>query len=332
MTKIAINGFGRIGRLVFKALIENNFEVIAVNDLTDTKTLAHLLKHDSIYREWSRKVDHDDHNLFVDGKKIIVTKEKEIKNLPWKNLEIDIVVESTGIYTTREKCNLHLEAGAKKVVLTAPSKDPLDITIVKGVNEHLYDSHKHNLISNASCTTNCLAPIVKVLNDNFGVVKGYMTTVHSYTSDQKLVDSPHSDLRRARHAAINMIPTTTGAAKAVSEVIPELKGKLDGIAIRVPVADASVTDFVCELKEETTVQNINWLMKCVSENELKGIIQYLDYPAVSSDIIGNSHSSIFDPEYTKVNGKMIKVLSWYDNEWGYSNRVADIIRVIEGKN
>jgi glyceraldehyde 3-phosphate dehydrogenase len=326
MKKIAINGFGRIGRLVFRALYARNEDVaiVAINDLTDTKTLSHLLKRDSVHGAFPGTITHDERHIIVNGNAIKVFSEKDPTALPWKDLGVDVVVESTGFFTSREKAQLHLDAGAKKVLLSAPGKN-VDITIVKGVNEHLYDAEKHHIISNASCTTNCLAPIVKVLHDNFGIAHGYMTTVHAYTADQRLVDAPHKDLRRARNAAGNIVPTSTGAAKAVAEVIPELKGKLDGIALRVPVPDGSVTDFVCELQKETSVEEINKLVKSVSENELKGVIEYLDYPAVSSDIIGNPHSSIFDPEYTFVSGKNIKVLSWYDNEWGYSNRMVDAI-------
>ena len=326
--RIAINGFGRIGRLVYRALLEKNIDVVAVNDLTDTKTLAHLLKHDSVHGHLKNEVSYNDNNLIVDGKEVKVFAERDPQNLPWGELNIDVVVESTGFFTTREKAALHLTAGARKVILSAPAKGEVDITIVKGVNEHEYNKDTHHVISNASCTTNCLAPLVKVLNDNFGVEKGFMTTIHSYTGDQKLVDAPHSDLRRARHAAINMVPTSTGAAKAVAQVIPELKGKLDGIAIRVPTPDASFTDFIVELKKETTTEEINNLMKAVSQNELKGVIDYLEYPAVSSDIIGNTCSSVFDPELTKVNGKLVKISSWYDNEWGYSNRVVDLIQLL----
>lgn len=329
MKRIAINGFGRIGRLVFRALYARNadVEIVAINDLTDTKTLAHLLKRDSVHGAFSKNVSYDDQHIIVDGKPIQVLSERDPVNLPWKNMAIDVVVESTGFFTSKEKAQAHIDAGAKKVLLSAPGKN-VDFTIVRGVNEHAYDPKTHHIISNASCTTNCLAPIVKVLHDNFGIAHGYMTTVHAYTADQKLVDAPHKDLRRARNAATNIVPTSTGAAKAVAEVIPELKGKLDGIALRVPVPDGSVTDFVCELQKETSVEELNNLMKSVSENELKGIIEYLSYPAVSSDIVGNQHSSIFDPEYTFVTGKNVKILSWYDNEWGYSNRMVDVIELL----
>jgi glyceraldehyde 3-phosphate dehydrogenase len=332
MTKkrIAINGFGRIGRLVFRALQDtlDTCEVVAVNDLTDTKTLAHLLKRDSVHGQFAGEVSFDDKNIVVNGTKIQVLAERDPEQLPWKDLNIDVVVESTGFFTTREACAKHLTAGAKKVVLSAPSKSPVDLTVVRGVNEHNYNAEEHHIISNASCTTNCLAPLVKVLNDNYGIVKGFMTTIHAYTGDQRLVDAPHKDLRRSRAAALNMIPTTTGAAKAVAEVIPAMKGKLDGIAIRVPVPDGSVTDLTCELEREVTVAEINALLKSVSENELKGVIEYADYPVVSSDVVGNSHSSIFDPGLTHANGKLIKVVSWYDNEWGYSCRVVDVILML----
>jgi glyceraldehyde 3-phosphate dehydrogenase len=328
--RIAINGFGRIGRLVFRALQQDceGLEVVAVNDLTDTKTLAHLLKRDSVHGQFAGDVSFDESNIIVDGTPIKVLAERDPEQLPWEELGVDIVVESTGFFTTREACAKHLTAGAKKVVLSAPAKSPVDLTVVRGVNEHDYDADKHHIISNASCTTNCLAPLVKVLNDNYGIVKGFMTTVHAYTGDQCLVDAPHKDLRRSRAAALNMIPTTTGAAKAVAEVIPAMKGKLDGIAIRVPVPDGSVTDLTCELGQDVTVEEINALLKSVSENELAGVLEYADYPVVSSDIVGNPHSSIFDPGLTHVNGKLIKVVSWYDNEWGYSNRVVDVIRML----
>ena len=329
MKNVAINGFGRIGRLVFRAGYgKDGINIVAVNDLTDTKTLAHLLAHDSVHGRFPFDVSYDDEHIIVNGSKIKVFAKRDPKELPWKELGIDVVVESTGFFTTKEKCAFHLEAGAKKVVLSAPAKGPVDITIVKGVNEHLYDKEKHHIVSNASCTTNCMAPITKVLHDNFVVERGFMTTTHSYTGDQNLVDGPHSDLRRARSAAINMVPTTTGAAKAIAEVIPDLKGKLDGIAIRVPTPDASITDMVFELGKETTPEEINSLIESVSKNELKGVIDYLTFPAVSTDIIKNPASSVFDPEYTKVNGKLIKVVSWYDNEWGYSNRVVDVIQLL----
>jgi len=327
MVRVAINGFGRIGRQVFQAGHNDpDIEWVAVNDLTDTKTLAYLLKYDSVHGPFKGNVEHTDDALIVDGKEIKVFAERDPANLPWKDLDIDIAVESTGFFRDREGATKHLTAGARKVLISAPAKEP-DITLVRGVNEKEYDKEKHNIISNASCTTNCLAPLVKVLNDNFGIEHGFMTTTHSYTGDQKLVDAPHSDLRRARSAAVSIIPTSTGAAKAVAEVIPDMKGKLDGIALRVPTPDGSVTDFVCRLKKDASVDEINSLFKNVAQNELKGIIEYVDDPIVSIDIIHNPHSSIFDSGLTHViDGKFVKVVSWYDNEWGYSNRMVDMIK------
>ncbi|MFT4311948.1 MAG: type I glyceraldehyde-3-phosphate dehydrogenase [Candidatus Woesearchaeota archaeon] len=325
MVRIAINGFGRIGRMAFRALLTKSLEVVAVNDLTDTKTLAHLLKHDSVHGQFAHNVTYTDSSIIVDGKEITVFAERDPSQLPWKDLNIDVVIESTGFFTKKEDATKHIHAGAKKVIISAPSPDP-DIMLVKGVNEHQYDPQKHHIISNASCTTNCLAPIVKVLDDNFGIVKGFMTTVHSYTGDQCLVDGPHKDLRRARSAAINMVPTTTGAAKAVGKVIPALQGKLDGIAIRVPTPDGSVTDFVCELKQETAKEQLNWLFEEVSKHHLQGIIEYSEQPLVSTDIVGNPHSCVVDGQLTNVmDKKFVKIIAWYDNEWGYSNRLADII-------
>ncbi|MEM4330534.1 MAG: type I glyceraldehyde-3-phosphate dehydrogenase [Candidatus Pacearchaeota archaeon] len=330
--RIAINGFGRIGRTILRVLLKNNerdLNVVAINDLTDAKTLAHLFKYDTVYRTLENFVSSEENFLLIDDKRIRIFSEKDPLNLPWKDLNIDVVIESTGVFRSKEQCEMHIKAGAKKVILTAPAKGDVDITIVKGVNEHLYNHQIHHIISNASCTTNCLLPLLKVLDDNFKVIKGFMTTVHSYTADQKLVDSPHKDLRRARHAALNIVPTTTGASKAVSDVLPHLKGKIDGMALRVPTADVSITDLVCEVEKETSVEYVNWLMKSVSEHELKGVVQYLDFPAVSSDLIGNSHSCIFDPEYTRVNGRLVKVLAWYDNEWGYCCRVVDLLKIIQ---
>ncbi len=329
MIRVAINGFGRIGRHVFLAGLNSpDIEFVAVNDLADAKTLAHLLKYDSVHGSFKGEISYSDNAIIVNGKELKLFHERNPEMLPWKELNIDVAVESTGLFREREKAELHLKAGAKKVLISAPAKNP-DITIVKGVNEHLYDKGKHHIISNASCTTNCLAPIVKVLNDNFGIEHGFMTTTHSYTADQRLVDSPHKDLRRARSAAINIIPTTTGAAKAVTEVIPELKGKLDGIALRVPCPDGSITDFVCIIKKETTAEEINALFKSVSENELKGVIGFSDEPIVSSDILHSSYSSVFDSLLTKViDGKLVKVVAWYDNEFGYSHRMADVIKLI----
>ncbi|GIU69432.1 MAG: glyceraldehyde-3-phosphate dehydrogenase [Candidatus Woesearchaeota archaeon] len=329
MIRVAINGFGRIGRQVLQAGINDpNIEWVAINDLTDTKTLAHLLKYDSVHGISKYSVEATNDGIIVAGKFIKVLTEKDPEKLPWKELNIDVAVESTGLFTDRTGAIKHINAGAKKVLISAPAKNP-DITIVKGVNEHLYDKNKHHIISNASCTTNCLAPIVKVLNDNFGIVHGFMTTVHAYTADQRLVDAPHKDLRRARSAAVSTVPTTTGAAKTVAEVVPELKGKLDGIALRVPVPDGSITDFVCEVKKDVTIEEINTLFRNVSQYHLKGIIQYSEEPLVSADIIHNSHSAIFDSELTMVIDKrFVKVIAWYDNEWGYSNRMIDVIKII----
>jgi glyceraldehyde 3-phosphate dehydrogenase len=330
MVRVAINGFGRIGRLVFRAgMKKNNIEFAAINDLTDAKTLAHLLKYDSVHGILKEDIKAEGDNIVVDGKKIKILSEKEPENLPWNDLNIDVVVESTGIFRTKEKAEKHIKAGANKVLLSAPFKGDIPVkTIVIGVNEKEYDKEKDNIISLASCTTNCLAPVVKVLNDNFGVEKGFMTTVHAYTNDQKILDLPHKDLRRARAAAMSIIPTTTGAAKAVTLTIPELKGKLDGMAMRVPVPDGSITDFVATLKKETTSEEINKVFKSAAENELKGILEYTEEPIVSIDIVGNAHSSIFDAQSTKMSGNLVKVISWYDNEWGYSNRMADFIEMM----
>ncbi len=329
MVRVAINGFGRIGRQVFQAGHRDwRIKWVAFNDLTDTKTLAHLLKYDSVHGRFQGKVDYNDNALIVNGKEIKVFAERDPANLPWKDLKVDVVVESTGFFRDREGASKHLAAGAKKVLITAPAKEP-DITIVKGVNEHNYDKKKHNIISNASCTTNCLAPMVKVLNDNFGISHGFLNTEHSYTADQKLVDAPHRDLRRARSAAVSIIPTSTGAAIAVTEVIPELKGKLDGIAMRVPSPDGSIVDFVCSLNRETTKEQINKLFHDVSQHHLKGIIEYTQDPIVSSDIIHNPHSCIFDSLLTNViDGNFVRVIGWYDNEWGYSNRIIDVIKLL----
>lgn len=331
--RVAINGFGRIGRMVFKAgMNDSQIDFVAINDLTDTKILAHLLKYDSVHKKLENKIEAKDDSIIIDKKEIKVFAKKDPEELPWKELKIDVVVESTGFFRTNKTANKHIKAGAKKVLISAPAKkeDNCDIpiaTLVKGVNEHDYNNE--TIVSNASCTTNCLAPMVKVLNDNFKIKRGYMTTVHAYTGDQKLLDAPHKDLRRARNAASNIIPTTTGAAIAVTEVIPELKGKLDGIAIRVPVPDGSVTDFVCELEKDATEEKVNELFKSVSQNELKEIVEFSDDPLVSSDIIGNPHSCIFDSMSTKIiQGNFVKILGWYDNEWGYSNRMIDMIKII----
>lgn len=331
-TKVGINGFGRIGRNVFRAALGNpDVEIVAVNDLTDAKTLAHLLKYDSIHGTLNAEVKAEGGNIVVNGKTIKVLAEREPANLPWGALGVEVVVESTGRFTDGDKAAAHLKAGAKKVIISAPAKGE-DITIVMGVNHDKYDAAKHNVISNASCTTNCLAPFAKVLHENFGIKRGLMTTVHSYTNDQQILDLPHSDLRRARAAAMSIIPTTTGAAKAVSLVLPELKGKLNGFAMRVPTPNVSITDLVVELDKAATAEEINAALKKAAEGELKGIMAYSDEPLVSRDYNGNPHSSIVDGLSTMVvEGSMAKVVSWYDNEWGYSNRVVDLIRFIVGK-
>ncbi len=328
MINVAINGFGRIGRLVLRAGIKDkSINWVAVNDVTDAKTLAHLFKYDSVHGKYNGTVEHADDSLIIDGKKIKVLSVLDAANYPWKELNIDVVVESTGKFTDRAGTEQHIKAGAKKVLLSAPGKG-MDLTIVMGVNDSMYDHDIHHLVSNASCTTNCLAPIVKVLNDSFGVKRGFMTTVHAYTADQKLVDAPHKDLRRARSAAVSIIPTTTGAAKTVAEVIPELKGKLDGLSFRVPIPTGSVTDFVCELEKHTTKEEINEAFKKASE-KLKGILEYSAEPLVSADIVHDSHSSIFDSDLTYVmGGNFVKVIAWYDNEWGFSERMVDVIKLI----
>lgn len=323
--KLAINGFGRIGRIVFRKAFEkrNEFEFVGINDLTDAKTLAHLLKYDSVHGKFPFAVKVEGNKLIVDDVEITVSAEKEIENLPWKN-NVDIVLESTGKFTSKQLLEKHLANGARKVVLSAPAKDELDATVVLGVNDDIL-SGKEQTISNASCTTNCLAPMAKVLNDRFGIDRGLMTTIHAYTNDQNILDLPHRDLRRARAAAVNTIPTSTGAAKAVGLVIPELKGKLNGYAVRVPVPDGSLTDFTVVLKSETTKEEINMAMKEASETYLKGVMEYCEEPIVSSDIVGNPHSVIFDSLLTEVNGNLAKVVGWYDNEFGYSSRVLDLI-------
>ncbi len=325
--KVAINGFGRIGRITFRALLKKeNVEVVAFNDLTDTKTLGHLLKYDSVHGKFPGTVEVDGEYLVINGKRIKVYAERDPANLPWGELNIDIVAECTGIFRKREQMNKHLEAGAKKVVLSVPSATPEDVdsTIVLGVNDDVLKP-EHKLVSNASCTTNCLSPVAKVLNDNFGIKTGLMNTIHSYTNDQIILDAPHKDLRRARSAAVSIIPTSTGAAKAIGLVIPELDGKLHGLAMRVPTPDGSVVDLTCELENVPTVEEINAAMKAASEGPMKGILEYCTDPVVSVDIIGNSHSSIFDAELTMVKGNIVKIVSWYDNENGYSNRLADLM-------
>lgn len=331
MTKIAINGFGRIGRLAMRVILDKypEIDVVAINDLTDAKTLAHLFKYDSVHKIFNGDVSTFDNKLTIDNKEIVIFSEKDPENLPWKELGVEIVLECTGIFRTKELAGKHIKAGAKKVILSVPAKDKIDATIVLGVN-HENLTKDDQIISNASCTTNCLAPICKVLNDNFGIIDGIMTTIHSYTNDQRILDLPHSDLRRARSAAINMIPTTTGAAKAIGMVIPELDGKLDGCAVRVPTPDGSLVDLTLTLKTNATVEEINQAMKKAAENEMKDILEFSVQPLVSTDIVGNPHSSIFDSGMTAVKGKLVKVLSWYDNEWGYSNRLVDLMKYVIG--
>jgi glyceraldehyde 3-phosphate dehydrogenase len=328
--KIAINGFGRIGRSVFKVAMERkNIEVVAINDITDSKTLAHLLKYDSNYGKYGKSVEAKEDSLVVGGKKIAVLAERDPKQLPWGKMGVDLVIESTGIFRLREQVAWHLEAGAKRAILTVPAKDKVDKMVVLGVNdEDLKDEDM--IVSNASCTTNCLAPVAKVLHDQFGIVEGLMTTVHAYTSDQRLQDAPHSDLRRSRAAAVSIIPTTTGAAKAVGKVIPALNGKLNGLALRVPVTTGSIVDLTVKLDKDPSVEEVNAAMKSAAEGPMKGILEYTEDPIVSVDIIGNTHSSIFDSGATmKLGSGFFKVLSWYDNEWGYSNRVVDLAERME---
>ncbi len=328
--KVGINGFGRIGRMVLKASIEkgNVLDVVAVNDLTDAKTLAHLFKYDSVHGKFNGEVYAEGNFLVINGKKIEVTAVKNPAELGWGDKGVDVVIESTGIFRKKEQCQMHIDAGAKKVVLTVPPKDEIDNIIVLGVNDDTLKADD-NIVSNASCTTNCLAPMVKVLNDTFGIESGLMTTIHSYTNDQRILDLPHSDLRRARAAAVSMIPTTTGAAKAVGKVIPELNGKLNGCAVRVPTPNGSLTDFVAVLKKEVTAEEVNSAMKEAADGALKGIMEYTEEPLVSCDIIDNSHSCIFDAISTMViDGKIAKVLGWYDNEWGYSNRVVELVQKV----
>ncbi len=327
--KVAINGFGRIGRNVLRASIgESAIEFAAINDITDPATLAHLLKYDSIYGRFDGTVEVGENALIVNGKTIKIIAERDPAKLPWKELGVDIALECTGLFTAREKASAHLEAGAKKVIISAPAQDE-DLTICMGVNHKLYDPTNHNILSNASCTTNCLAPVAKVLQDNFGIVKGLMTTIHAYTNDQRILDLPHKDLRRARAAALSMIPTTTGAAKAVSLVLPELKGKLDGMAVRVPVATVSLIDLVFESEKETTAEEINAAFKKASEGELKGVLGYSEDKCVSVDFNRDPHSSTVDALSTKViGGNQAKVLSWYDNEWGFSSRMKDLMLYI----
>ena len=334
MIKVAINGFGRIGRNVFKIIesIENKgFEVVAINDLTDSKTLAHLLKYDSVFGKFNGEVGYEDDELIVNGKRVKIFAERDPENLPWKELNVDLVVESTGIFRDKKTAEKHIKAGAKKVVISAPAKNE-DITIVMGVNEEKYNPEIHHVVSNASCTTNCLAPFAKVIDEKFKIVKGLMTTIHSYTNDQKILDAPHSDLRRARAAAESMIPTTTGAAKAVALVLPQLKGKINGLAVRVPTPTVSLVDLVFETEEAISVEEINKALKEASENGLNGILGYSEEPLVSRDYFMDNRSSIVDALSTMVIGdKMGKVVAWYDNEWGYSSRVVDLVALMVEK-
>lgn len=325
--KVGINGFGRIGRLVYRAGFKNkNFEFAAVNDLpVGTKTLAHLLKYDSTFGILTDEIKAADSSLIVNGKEVKIVSYKSPSEIPWKDFGVEIVVESTGVFTEKEKAQGHLSSGVKKVIISAPAKNE-DVTIVMGVNDNMYDPKKHNIISNASCTTNCLAPMAKVLLDNFGIKRGLMTTIHSYTNDQRILDLPHKDLRRARAAAVSLIPTSTGAAKAIGSVLPQLKGKMDGYAMRVPTPDVSVTDLTCELEKSTTVEEVNAAFKSAASGVMKEILEYSEAPLVSKDFVGNPKSCIFDPEFTKViDGNFVKILGWYDNEWGYSCRIVDLI-------
>jgi glyceraldehyde 3-phosphate dehydrogenase len=330
--KVAINGFGRIGRNILRASIaEPGIEIVAINDITDPATLAHLLKYDSIFGRLNAELTHTKDTLTVDGKTIKITAEREPAKLPWKDLGIDITLECTGLFTDRAKAAGHLEAGAKKVIISAPAKNE-DITICMGVNHEKYDAGAHSVISNASCTTNCLAPVAMVIHESFGIERGLMTTIHAYTNDQRILDLPHKDLRRSRAAALSMIPTTTGAARAVSLVLPELKGKLDGMAVRVPVPTVSLIDLVVELEKETTAEEVNAALKAAAEGRLSGILEYCEEPCVSIDFKGNPHSSIVDAPSTKMIGpKMLKVLSWYDNEWGFSCRMRDLTLFVASK-
>ncbi len=328
MKRVALNGFGRIGRQVFKLLIDDpGIQIVGINNTSGGATARHLLKYDSTYGTYNKNVSFEGNELVVGDKRVPILTERDPGKLPWGQLGVDLVIENTGLFTKREDCEKHQKAGAKKVLLSAPGKG-MDLTVVKGVNEHWYDPKKHHIVSNASCTTNCLAPMVKVINDNFGIEKGFMVTIHAVTNDQVILDQSHKDLRRARTAITSIIPTTTGAATAVAEVIPEIKGKLDGVAYRVPVVTGSIVEFTAELKTEADVERIKWLFKSVSEHELAGIIAYTEDPIVSADIIGNSHSCIFDAALAKTMGKLVKLAAWYDNEWGYSCRVADIAHMM----
>ncbi|MBK1834225.1 type I glyceraldehyde-3-phosphate dehydrogenase [Roseibacillus ishigakijimensis] len=330
MAKYGINGFGRIGRMVLRSLVEKGelTSIAAINDLTDNKTLAHLLKFDSSQGIFDGEVSYDDEFIIINGHKIHASAERDPANLKWAEWGVDVVLESTGFFVDRAGSSKHLEAGAKKVLISAPAKDP-DLTMCLGINDNEYDAAKHNIVSNASCTTNCLAPLVKVLNDTFGIEQGMMSTIHSYTGDQRLLDAPHGDLRRARSAAINIVPSSTGAAKAIGLVIPELNGKLNGGAFRVPTPTGSLTDFVAITKKEVTAEAVNEAFKAAAEGPLKGVLEYSEEPLVLQDIVGNPHSSIYDSDLTMVMGSnMVKVCSWYDNEWGYSCRAADAMKML----
>ena len=333
MANYGINGFGRIGRNVLRAMTPSQAKhVLGINDLTDTKTLAHLLKYDSVHGRFDGEIGFDDQNIIVRGHKIRIFKEKDPGNLPWKDLGVDVVLESTGFFTSRDKAELHLtKGGAKRVLISAPAKNP-DVTICIGVNDQLFDPKKHTVISNASCTTNCLAPLAKVLHDSFGIVHGFMSTIHSYTNDQRILDLPHEDLRRARAAALSIIPSSTGAAKAIGEVIPELKGKLNGGSYRIPTPDGSVTEFTVVLEKPASADAVNAAFKAASANKsFKGVLEYTDEPIVSQDIVGNPHSCIFDSALTMMHGdRFVKVVGWYDNEWGYSNRCVQMLELLGG--
>ncbi len=328
MVRVAINGFGRIGRMVFR-IGHRDLDIVAINDITDARTLAHLLKYDTNYGKFEGDVEYGENKIVVNGREIPVFSERDPENLPWKELGVDIVIESTGVFRSRDKAAKHLKAGAKKVIITAPAKgEPADVTIVLGVNHESYDPDKHDVISNASCTTNCLAPVAKVLHENFGIKYALMTTVHSYTNDQRVLDLPHRDLRRARAAAQNIIPTTTGAAKAIGLVIPELDGKMHGISIRVPTSTVSIVDLVAEVEKEVSEDAVRDAFRRAAEGELRGILQYVDEPLVSSDYKGNPHSAMYDASETYVRGNLVKVLAWYDNEYGYAARVVDMVKYI----
>jgi len=334
--RLAVNGFGRIGRQVFRLAFDHpDFTIVAVNDLTDARTLAHLVKYDSVHGTWARRVEAADGAIRVDGAEVRITSEKDPAKLPWADLKVDVVIESTGKFTKPEDAELHRKAGAKRVIVSAPFKGPRegDLTIVMGVNDRLFDPSKHFVVSTASCTTNCLAPVVKLLNDAFGIVRGEMTTVHAFTNDQRILDFPHKDLRRARSAFTSIIPTSTGAAKAIGLVVPELKGKMSGVSLRVPVPDGSICDIAVDVAKPTTRDDVNKVFKAASESgPLKGYLEYSEAELVSHDIVGNPHSAIIDSLLTDVvGGTLVKVFAWYDNEWGYSNRMVDMVRLIAGR-